>query len=326
MNKYLLVFMTVLIIGCQVEEKENIKKKERIVVAHRGASGYLPEHTIAAKAMAYAMKPDFLEQDLVLSKDGVPMVIHDIYLEDVTDVSAVYPNRKRSDGRYYVIDFVYTELQLLSVHERVNLSNNEPAFKSRFPVQSSVFRLHSLEEELLLIQGLNKSTGQNMGIYPEIKNPSFHLKEGQDISKIVLELLADYGYSTLEDKCMLQCFDAVELQRIRREMGSELHLTQLVEELLTESQIKEIANYANAIGPWYKQLLLEKNSDGTWQIDSLVERAHTHNLQVIGYTFRSDDLDDGQSFDDLLELAFDTMNFDGVFTDFPDKVVAYLEE
>lgn len=326
MNKYLLFFMAILIIGCQVDKKEIINKKDRIVVAHRGASGYLPEHTIAAKAMAYAMKPDFLEQDLVLSKDGVPMVIHDIYLEDVTNVSEIYPHRKRSDGRYYVIDFLYTELQLLSVHERMNLQQNEVAFKGRFPVKSAVFGLHSLEEELQLIQGLNKSTGQDVGIYPEIKNPYFHLKEGQDISEIVLAILSDYGYNTKKDKCMLQCFDAQELKKIRFEMGSQLHLTQLVEELLSEVQIKEIAKYADAIGPWYKQLLLEKNEDGAWKIDSLVERAHAHNLQVIAYTFRADDLNDGESFEELLEVAFETLNLDGVFTDFPDKVVEYLEE
>jgi len=326
MNKYLLVFIAILIIGCQVEKKEIINKKGRIVVAHRGASGYLPEHTMAAKAMAYAMKPDFLEQDLVLSKDGVPMVIHDIYLEDVTNVSEVFPNRKRSDGRYYVIDFKYQELQLLRVHERMNLQQKEAVFKDRFPVKSDVFRLHSLEEELQLIQGLNKSTGQEVGIYPEIKSPSFHLKEGQDISKIVLAILSDYGYTTKKDKCMLQCFEAQELKKIRLEMGSQLHLTQLVEELLNEVQIKEIAKYADAIGPWYKQLLLEKNEDGSWKIDSLVERAHTHNLQVIAYTFRADDLNDGESFEELLDVAFETLNVDGVFTDFPDKVVEYLEE
>jgi len=133
-------------------------------------------------------------------------------------VSEVFPNRKRSDGRYYVIDFKYQELQLLSVHERMNLQQNEAAFKGRFPVKSDVFRLHSLEEELQLIQGLNKSTGQEVGIYPEIKSPSFHLKEGQDISKIVLAILSDYGYTTKKDKCMLQCFEAQELKKIRLEM------------------------------------------------------------------------------------------------------------
>ncbi|PCI35448.1 MAG: glycerophosphodiester phosphodiesterase [Flavobacteriaceae bacterium] len=325
MKNYLLVLIAVLMLGCQYGEKEIILEKKRIVVAHRGASGYLPEHTIPAKAMAYAMKPDFLEQDLVLSKDGIPMVIHDIYLEDVTDVTEMFPRRKRADGRYYVIDFTYTELQLLSVHERVNLQQKEAAFKGRFPVNSAIFRLHSLEEELQLIQGLNISTGQDVGIYPEIKNPAFHLKEGQDISEIVLEILSDFGYVTKEDNCMLQCFDAIELKKIRQEMGCQLHLTQLVEELLSESQIKEIATYADAIGPWYKQLLLEKDAHGNWIVDPLVERANAHNLQVIAYTFRADDLTADESFEDLLDLAFKTLDFDGVFTDFPDKVVKYLE-
>ncbi len=324
MNNYALVLIAVFMIGCQDETNKISNKKDRIVVAHRGASGYLPEHTIAAKAMAYAMKPDFLEQDLVLSKDGIPIVIHDIYLEDVTDVSTVYPNRKRADGRYYVIDFTYTELQFLRVHERINLKQNKAAFIGRFPVESAIFRLHSLEEELQLIQGLNKSTGEDVGIYPEIKNPVFHLKEGQDISKIVLSILSDYGYNTKKDKCMLQCFDPRELKRIRQELHTRLHLTQLVEELLTESQIEEIATYADAIGPWYKQLLLEKMEDGSWKVDPLVKMAHAHNLQVIAYTFRLDDLDEGETFDALLDLAFKTLDLDGVFTDFPDKVVVYL--
>ena len=80
-------------------------KTKKIVIAHRGASGYLPEHTMASKAMAYAMQPDFLEQDLVLSKDDVPIVIHDIHLETLTNVKEKFPDRKREDGSYYVIDF-----------------------------------------------------------------------------------------------------------------------------------------------------------------------------------------------------------------------------
>jgi len=77
------------------------KKTDKIVIAHRGASGYLPEHTMESKAMAHAMNADYIEQDLVLSKDDVPIVIHDIYLEDVTDVALIYPDRSREDGRFY---------------------------------------------------------------------------------------------------------------------------------------------------------------------------------------------------------------------------------
>src|SRR4051812_38418796 len=75
-----------------------------LVIAHRGASGYLPEHTREAKVMAYAMGADFLEQDLVLTKDGVPIVLHDIHLDTVTDVARKFPDRRRADGRIYALD------------------------------------------------------------------------------------------------------------------------------------------------------------------------------------------------------------------------------
>ena len=92
----------------QARKKVKINKKITIV-AHRGASGYLPEHTIASKAVAHAMNADYIEQDIVLSKDDIPIVIHDILLDDVTNVSEKYPNRKREDGKYYVIDFTFEE-------------------------------------------------------------------------------------------------------------------------------------------------------------------------------------------------------------------------
>ena len=93
---------------------------EKIVIAHRGASGYLPEHTLAAKAAAHAMGADYLEQDVVLSKDGVPMVLHDIQIDTVTDVAQVFPDRARADGRFYAIDFTLDELKALTVMERAD--------------------------------------------------------------------------------------------------------------------------------------------------------------------------------------------------------------
>ena len=131
---------------------------KKIVIAHRGASGYLPEHTLASKAMAYAMKPHFLEQDLVLSKDDIPVVIHDIHLETITDVAVKFPDRKRADGRYYVIDFSFLELKQLQVTERFDPKTGRAVYKDRFPVHTATFQLHSLQEEIELIQGLNKST------------------------------------------------------------------------------------------------------------------------------------------------------------------------
>jgi len=306
------------------EKMKPISKK--IIIAHRGASGYLPEHTMEAKAMAYAMKADFLEQDLVLSKDNIPIVIHDIHLETVTDVAEKFPNRNRKDGRYYVIDFNYEELLELNVTERFNPLTNKAVYRNRFPLWKSNFKIHSLQDEIELIQGLNKSSGRNIGIYPEIKDPEFHRKEGKDISDIVLKLLSSNGYSTKKDNCILQCFDANELQRIRQELKSDLFLLQLIEFEKDEKYLKEYAVYADGLGPWYKQILKEKDESGKWQSSSLVKDAHDLGMFVHAYTFRADDLGEFSSFDELLDVGFNTLHLDGIFTDFPDKAVDFISK
>ena len=228
MKLKLLFLIFSIFLSCSKKESMRLKNT-KIIIAHRGASVYLPEHTLAAKAMAHAMNADFIEQDLVLSKDNIPIVIHDIYLDDVTDVSGIFPDKIRNDGRFYVIDFTFDELKKLAVFERFDPKTGKQIYPNRFPKGKGSFRLHSLQEEIELIQGLNKSTGKNSGIYPEIKAPEFHKKEGKNISEIVLQILADYGYKTKKDKCILQCFDAKELKRIRKELTSELFLVQLME-------------------------------------------------------------------------------------------------
>jgi len=322
-------FLTILcLFGCNSTQKQQkmTKNTKKTIIAHRGASGYLPEHTLPAKAMAYAMHPHFLEQDLVLSKDNVPIVIHDIHLETVTDVAQQFSDRKREDGRYYVIDFTYEELLQLNVTERFDAMTEKAVFKGRFPLYKSHFKLHSLQDEIELIQGLNKSTGNTIGIYPEIKDPEFHHAAGKDISVIVLKILSDYGYKTKKDKCILQCFDAKELKRIRTELKSELFLVQLIEFEEEEKQLKEYATYADGIGPWYKRILKGKDAHGNWQTTNLVKEAHDLGMVVHAYTFRADDLGEFSSFDDLLNVGFNTLELDGVFTDFPDKAVAFLNK
>lgn len=303
-----------------------IQHNHKVVIAHRGASGYLPEHTLPAKAMAYAMGADYLEQDIVLSKDNVPIVIHDIHLETVTDVKLKFPKKKRNDGRFYVIDFTFDELKQLNVSERMNPISRKAVFPDRFPIFTSTFRLHSLQEEIELIKGLNKSTKKNIGIYPEIKGPVFHQKEGKDISKIVLKILNDYGYKTKNDCCILQCFDAQEVKRIRNEFKSELFLVQLMEFKKDEETLEEISTYADGIGPWYKQIIMGKDKNGNWLISDLVEKAHKYNLKVHAYTFRADQLGDFGTFEELLHVALYEANVDGVFTDFPDKAVQFMNK
>ena len=138
------------------------------VIAHRGASGYLPEHTLPAKALAHAMGADFLEQDVVASRDGELIVLHDIHLDRVTDVAKRFPARARKDGRFYALDFDLAELRQLRVHERV-AADGKPVYPGRFPVTAGRFALHTFDEELAFIRGLNETTGRNAGVYPEIK-------------------------------------------------------------------------------------------------------------------------------------------------------------
>jgi len=325
MNKFKFSMLILVIIAWQNPQINNDMTTKKMVIAHRGASGYLPEHTLAAKAMAYAMNPDYLEQDVALSKDDVPIVIHDIYLDDVTDVAKVFPTRKRADGKYYVIDFTYAELLQLNVSERFDTKTGEAIFKGRFPMWTSHFKLHSLQDEIELIQGLNKSTGKNIGIYPEIKEPAFHRKSGKDISVMVLKILSDYGYKTKKDKCLLQCFDATELKRIRQELKSELFLVQLTEFVEENSKLAEFATYADGVGPYFKQLISSFDpKTGKISFNDYVKNAHNLGMVVHAYTFRADQLEGIPSFEILLDLAFNQANLDGIFTDFPDKAVAFL--
>jgi len=294
-----------------------------LIIAHRGASGYLPEHTLEAKAMAHALRADFLEQDLVLTKDSVPIVLHDLYLDTVTDVARLFPQRARDDGRFYAIDFTLEEIRQLRVTERFRPETGQAVFPNRFPAGVGQFRISTLEEELAFIQGLNRSTRRDAGIYPEIKQPAFHRAAGQDISRIVLEVLTKFAYVSGDDPCFLQCFDMEELRRIREELGSRLRLIQLLDEQQCQKSLVDaetlhcdlsiIAKYAHGIGP---------SLSGVFQNRSptrLVSSAHEMGLVVHPWTYRADAVAAGfPSFGELHEASA-ALEVDGVFTDFPDQ-------
>ncbi len=302
-----------------------------VIIAHRGASGYLPEHTLAAKAAAHAMGADYLEQDVVLSKDDVPIVLHDIHVDAVTDVAARFPERKRADGRYYALDFTVAELKQLRVSERFDPKTGAVVFPRRFPKDQGGFQIVTLEEELQFIQGLNRSTGRRTGIYPEIKAPAWHRREGRDISRIALEMLARYGYRTKTDAVILQCFDVAEAKRIRTELGYAGRLVVLLGNEVSAAQwqkperLAELAEFADGIGPALAQVL-EPPGAGTNRITELVSCAHALNLFVHPYTVRADDLPDGiATSEELHRLLFEVAKVDGVFTDFPDRSREFLQ-
>ncbi len=307
-----------------------------VIIAHRGASGHLPEHTLAAKALGYAMGADYLEQDIVATRDDRLIVLHDIHLDRVTDVAMRFPGRARSDGRYYVRDFDLAEIESLRAHERTD-ADGKPVYPGRFPSAGENFRVHSLERELQLVADLCERGARPVGIYPEIKAPGWHRREGVDITKLVLESLAQFGYTEHADACYLQCFDEHEVRRIRHDLGCRLKLVQLIGEddwdteptnfdaLRTKRGLGKLAKTVDGIGPWIRQLYRHRKRDRRVSDKKLVRRAHEAGLVVHPYTFRSDALPPGfRKFDRLLEYMIEELSIDGLFTDFPDEVQRYL--
>ena len=152
------------------------------------------------------------------------------------------------------------------------------------------------------------------------------MKNGKDISRIVINILTKYGYKEKSDNCILQCFDWKELNRIRNELGSELFLVQLLEDGETSIPLDRIAKYADGIGPSYLQILEGKDSNGKWIFNSLIRDAHELGLIVHAYTFRMDELGPFSTFNEMLDIGFNGMKLDGIFTDFPDKAFAFLKK
>jgi glycerophosphoryl diester phosphodiesterase len=327
---------------------------KRIVIAHRGASGYLPEHTLPAKALAYAQGADYLEQDLVMTKDDRLIVLHDHYLDRVTDVADKFPQRKRSDGRYYAIDFTLDEIRSLQFSEEFKVENGkrQQVWPNRFPMFTSNFKIHTFEEEIEFIQGLNHTTGKNIGIYPEIKAPWFHRHEGKDISLKALEILKQYGYSGKDDLVYVQCFDPNETKRIHDELmpklGMNLKLVQLIaytdwqetfekqsdgklvnynyDWMFKPGAMQEIAKYADGIGPQYPMLIEKDSAIGRVTFTPMVKEAHENGLLVHPYTLRADLIPAyAKDMNDLLRIIYDGAGVDGVFSDFPDLAVHYLQ-
>lgn len=300
-----------------------------VIIAHRGASGYLPEHTFAAKALAYEMGADYLEQDVVATRDDELVVLHDIHLDRVTNVAELFPGRERPDGRFYVRDFSLGEIKRLSVHHRVN-ADGSPVYPGRSKSSDKAYRVHTFSEELAFIAELPSKEGRAVGIYPEIKRPGWHRDEGVEVSPLFLDVLRDFGYRAHGDPIYVQCFDDQELCRLRETWHCELKLIQLIGEnewgeadtdydyLCTAQGLKSLARTVDGIGPWVNRLYRQR-ADGGIEASGLVAGAHAEGLAVHPFTFRSDDLPPGfRSFGELLHFAIDDLCIDGLFTDFPD--------
>ena len=306
-----------------------------IVIAHRGASGYLPEHTRPAKVLAHIMGADFLEQDIVATRDDVLIVMHDIHIDTVTDVTIRYPDRARADGRFYARDFDIAEIRELTAWERMK-SDGSAVYPERYPAQTGHYRVHTFRDEMQLINRLNKATGRQVGIYPEIKSPAWHKQEGVDISPLVLEEIREFDGADSNDLVYVQCFDDAEVRRLKVDLKCPWPLVQLIglniwheadtdyDELRTPEGLARTAQIAAGIGPHISQLYVAENDE--IRSSGLTEEAHNLDLFVHPFTFRTDDLPpDFETFEELVRFCVVDLEVDGLFTDFTDQVVDILQ-
>jgi glycerophosphoryl diester phosphodiesterase len=283
------------------------------VIAHRGASGYLPEHTLAAYAYAYATGADFIEPDLVATRDGVLVARHDVYLETTTDVAERYPERRAEDGRFYAADFTWAELS--------GLRAREPR-EGRFPRELAVLRIPRLEEVVALVEGLNRATGCRVGLYPELKAPAWHAARGLDTTELLRAVLAETPF---DGPLRIQSFESAPLRALAERPIPGAALVRLigpddVPEGLTDAGLAEFADFVDGLGPPLV-LLEEARRSG----DDLVARAHGAGLFVDAWTLRADAPEPWPDLDTALSSAVLTLGVDGVFTDHPDRVLAALD-
>lgn len=311
---------------------------DHFVFAHRGASGYLPEHSLPAKAMAHAQGAHFLEQDVVLTKDNVPLVLHDIHLDGITDVASRFPDRKREDGRFYAIDFTLAEIKQLNAIQRFNYKTGEPAAPKRFPLDDYTYQLHTLDEEIRFIQGMNFSTGRNVGLFTEIKNPTFHKTEGHDVTRAVYEVLLRHGYGeNKQSACWIQCCEQTTLKRLRDEFAWKGRLMMIYsgktlgadgsdyDHLATPEGLQILSTFVDGVFPNLPRVVTWDES-GQPHASDYTTSAHKAGLRVITGVVRSDDLPKHcPSINALHEALFNVAGVDDVCTDFPDLSVEWLK-
>ena len=303
------------LLSCARTPKAIMSKKLPWVIAHRGASGVLPEHTLAAYQLGAEQGANVIEPDLVMSGDAVLIVRHDHYLGASTDVSLKFPERQRAGAGIATPDWFSEDFSAL---EFAQLRARQP-WPQRSALHNDRHTVPTFAQVLDLRAALELSLARPLYIYPELKLPSYFASLGLD--PVPAFIAAYRACSTpVQARILIQCFEPQALQRLRAELGPHAWLTQLLpasdgkQEIALE--LTEIARYAQAIGP-NKQALIDANGVST----GLLEQAHALSLAVHSWTFRDDVLPSHYtSITDELGAYF-ALGVDGVFCDFPETAV-----
>ncbi|WP_424923273.1 glycerophosphodiester phosphodiesterase [Amycolatopsis arida] len=325
--------------------------REAVVIGHRGASGYRPEHTLAAYELAARMGADYIEPDLVITKDGVLVARHEPEIGGTTDVAdrPEFADRKTTksvDGEevtgWFAEDFTLAELKTLRAKERIpQLRPNNTIYDGRYEVPT-------LQEVIDLSRRLSRELRRDIGIYPETKHPTYFRRQGLPLEPALVRTLTRNGLNRPGAKVYVQSFEVGNLEKLRRSL--RVPLVQLIgssgapydfvvggdprtyDDLVTPEGLAEIATYARGIGP-AKDRIIPRDAGGyLTEPTSLVRDAHRHRLVVHPWTFRAENAflpadfrsstEPGAWGDILGELeVFLATGIDGVFADHPDIAV-----
>lgn len=307
MRSFVSLFLIVVLVGpvaLNAQEIETPKSKplKKLLIAHRGASAYAPEHTIAAYELAIKQGADFVEQDLQITKDGILVCMHDLTLDRTTNVEEVFPDRSvevKGKKVWPVAEFTLEEIKKLDAG-----SWFDPKFKGK--------RVPTFQEAIDAIRG-------KAGIYPETKGPESYAERGLSMEAKLVQVLRknnlDWPGADTTTPVVIQSFSAKSLQTLKNELDCKLPLVLLVggkesaEKWLSDSGLREASAFAIGIGP-AKQLI---TADKT-----LVSRAHAVGLTVTPYTFKSSGRENNMAAREEMKEFLYTFGVDALFTDNPD--------
>ena len=278
--------------------------KAKQAIAHRGASGYAPEHTAAAYTLAMDQKTDFVEPDLAVSKDNVLFCMHDDTLERTTNVAEIFPDRPstnyqtRQPGKHWVgNDFTMAELKRL---------DSGKWFKPEFAGQ----HLLSFQEMIDLVKAR-----PGFGIYPELKSPELYKARGVDQEQLFVAVIKKNGLekpdSLKKFPVIIQSFDETAIHRVAVDLPTipRVFLTQKDEDV-TDARLQELKTFATGVAP--EKFVIERHPD-------LVKRAHALGLTVTSWTFRADEKTRFPSVKDEMAQFLYTYGIDALFTNNPDQ-------
>jgi glycerophosphoryl diester phosphodiesterase len=286
----------------ETQAKSNTTETKKILIAHRGASSYAPEHTIESYELALKQRADFVEQDLQITRDGQLICMHDLTLERTTNVNEVFPTRYReeivagsSTRLWYVSDFTLREIKQLDAGSWFNSS-----FKGA--------RVPTFQEAIDVVRG-------KAGLYPETKAPDVYGRLGFDMEQLLLDSLKKNRLGTRSSEkhtpVIIQSFSAEGLRKLSSLLKTKLPLVLLIEgarnRWLTTEGLSEAKRFASGIGP--AKGILDKN---------LVTLAHALGLSVTPWTFQLTDIGRFKSLREEMSYYLYELGVDAVFTDNPD--------